>query len=495
MSQPASDPLPPAPYLVLGCARAGVSAAEALATRVAPSKIRLWDGNDGSETRRRRARLASLGVEVELGPWRREALLGSPAGAVIKSPGVPAESEPVREALALGLPVLDELELGRRLSRRRLIAVTGTDGKSTVCALLAHALGGEDGPLPVAGNTEFGSPLTALAVEGGPAVIETSSYQLEFCGEPFAELAVLTNLSAEHLHRHHTMSAYGAAKRRLFIGAAQTVALAVVNVDSAFGRQLAQDLRAAGSTVATFGSTEHAQYRVLDARWDAATARVQLGTPSGEGLELVTRLPGWHNAENVAAALAVSDLLGVARAGSLRALETMPGVPGRWERVDCDQPFDLVVDFAHTVAGLRQALLTARDVVGARGTAVHLVLCAGGANNPGKRRPLGALASELADRVVVTEGNGRGEPPEQVIAALLSGWREDRRMPEIVSDRRAAIHQAIRGALPGDIVVIVGRGAMPILLADRSGGGEPFDDRLVAREELISIAPELMLGR
>ncbi len=490
-----SDLLPPVPYLVLGCGRAGVSAAEALAARVPTSKIRVWDVHDGSETRRRCARLAGCGVEVELGPWRRELVRGPTPGTVVKSPGVPAECEAVRDALARGVPVLDELELGHRLSRRQLIAVTGTDGKSTVCALLAHALGGEGGPLPVAGNTDFGSPLSSLAAEGGPAVIEASSYQLEFCAQPFSELAVLTNLTAEHLHRHHTMSDYGAAKRRLFIGGARTVPLAAVNVDSTFGRELAQDLRAAGATVATFGSTKHAQYRVLNATWDAAGARLCLGTPSDGVLRLSTRLPGWHNAENIAAALAACDLLGMARGDSLPALKNMPGVPGRWERVGCDQPFDVVVDFAHTVAGLRQTLLTARQVVAARNTAVHLVLCAGGANNPGKRRPLGAAASELADRVVITEGNGRGEPPEQVIAALLAGWREDRQMPEVVTDRRSAIRRALAGALPGDIVIIMGRGAMPTLLADRSGGGSAFDDRCVAREELISMAPELMLQR
>jgi UDP-N-acetylmuramyl tripeptide synthase len=486
-----SNPLPPGPYLVVGCGRAGVSAAMALATRVSPSEIRVWDAHDGSETRRRRVQLASCGVSVELGPWRQELLQGVTSGTVVKSPGVPADCEPVRDALTRGITVLDELELGYRLSRRQLIAVTGTDGKSTVCALLARALGGEDGPLPVAGNTEFGPPLSSLAAAGGPAIIETSSYQLEFCAEPFARLAVLTNLTVEHLHRHRTMSDYGASKRRLFIGGARTVPLAVINVDSTFGLRLARDLSVAGATVATFGSTKRAQYRVLKATWGAAGARLWVRTPSESVLGLSTQLPGWHNAENITAALAACDLLGLARRDSLPALKTMPGVPGRWEGVDCDQPFDVVVDFAHTAAGLRQTLLTARHIVAARNTAVHLVLCAGGANNPAKRRPLGAVASELADRVIITEGNGRGEPPETVIAGLLAGWREARPRPEVITERRAAIRRALADALPGDVVILMGRGAMPTLLSDRSGGGAAFDDRSVAREELISMMPDL----
>jgi UDP-N-acetylmuramoyl-L-alanyl-D-glutamate--2,6-diaminopimelate ligase len=484
--------LPPGPYLVLGCGRAGVSAAKALARLVSPSEIRVWDAYDGLETRRRGAHLADYGVGVELGPWRQELLPGVTSGTVVKSPGVPADCEPVQDALTRGITVLDELELGYRLSRRQLTAVTGTDGKSTVCALLARALGGKDGPLPLAGNTEFGPPISALPAVGGPAVIEVSSYQLEFSAMPFARLAVLTNLTVEHLHRHRTMSNYGASKRRLFIGDGRAVPLAAVNVDSLFGFGLARDLRLAGTTVATFGSTERAQYRVLKATWDGVGARLSIGTPS-ECLELATQLPGWHNAENIAAALAACDLLGLARRDSLQALATMQGVPGRWEAVDCDQPFDVVVDFAHTAAGLRQTLLTARHIATARNSAVRLVLCAGGANNPAKRGPLGMVASELADHVIITEGNGRGEPPEAVIAGLLAGWQPERPDPEIIAERRAAIRRALADALPGDVVILMGRGAMPRLLSDSSGGGSAFDDRSVAREELLAMMPDLML--
>ncbi len=484
-----NDTLPPGPYLVVGCGRAGFSAAQALRAQVQSSEIRVWDANDGPQTRRRGAILAGHGIRVDLGQWRPDLLEPPYPGTVVKSPGVPSDCAPISAAIAAGVPVIDELALGSRLNRRRLIAVTGTDGKSTVSELLARAMGGVDDPLLIAGNTEFGPPLSAAPRDGGPIVVEASSYQLEFCESPFAELAVLTNVTEEHLHRHGTMSAYTAAKRRLFLGNDRHVPRAAVNVDSDFGRQVARDLGDAGATVAPFGSSARAHWRVLEATWDVGRSAVRLGTPSGE-VRLSTMLPGWHNAENVAAALAVCDLLELTRTEAIAAIEATPGVRGRWEQVDCGQPFDVVVDFAHTPAALSHVLQTARRVVTERGGRVHLMLCAGGGNNPGKRRPLGAIASRLADRVIVTEGNGRGEPRERVIAGLLAGWGPAV-APQVVPDRRAAIREVLIGARAGDVVVLMGRGAMPRLLADASGAGPLFDDRQVAEEEFDAIARDL----
>ncbi len=492
--------LAPGPYLVLGCARAGFSAARALRERRPEAAIMAWDAHDGPANRRRGDRLRQLGVEVRFGPWRPELLSSLQPATVIKSPGLAADSAPVQEALERGITVMDELELGRRLTRRRLLTVTGTDGKSTVSALLAAALGGDGGPVPVAGNTEFGPPLSGIARDGGPVVVEASSYQLEFTDGPLGELAVLTNLTVDHLHRHGTMAAYGAVKRRLFLDGGAVVSRAVVNVDGDFGAWLAADLHAAGAAVATFGSATDADYRVLEARWDAIAGDVRVATPTGE-LSLHTRLPGRHNAENVAAALAAGDLLALPRARTIAVLESMPGVPGRWERIDRGQPFDVVVDFAHTLAGIRQALVTARHVTEARdghgrsghgrGARVHLVLGAAGNNNPAKRRPLMAILGELADRVVLTEGNGRGEPLDDVVADLMSGWPAHRPAPPLVPDRRQAIRRALADAEAGDVVMIIGRGVMPRLLSHASGDGARFDDREVAGEELVRLCRDV----
>jgi UDP-N-acetylmuramoyl-L-alanyl-D-glutamate--2,6-diaminopimelate ligase len=317
-------------------------------------------------------------------------------------------------------------------------------------------------------------------------VVEASSYQLEFTDGPLGELAVLTNLTVDHLHRHGTMEAYGAVKRRLFDLGTTVVPRAVINVDGDFGAALADHLRAAGAAVATFGARPRADYRVIAARWDASISEVRLATPAGR-LELHIRLPGHHNAENAAAALAACDLLALTRARTIAALESTPGVPGRWERIDHGQPFEVVVDFGHTLAGIRQALVTARHVAGARGGRVHLVLGGAGNNNASKRRPLMAILGELADSVILTEGNGRGESLADVVADLMSGWPAGRSAPPLVHDRRLAIRRALRDARPGDVVVILGRGAMPRLLSHSSGDGPRFDDRQVAGEELARL--------
>ena len=380
--------VPGGPYLVLGCGLAGVAAAEALTGRDA---VTVWDEHDGPATRARRERLRAAGVRVLLGPW--EPALVDGTRLVVKSPGVPHDAAPVRDALAAGLLVIDELDLGRRLTRRPLVAVTGTDGKSTVCALVARALG--DG-VPVAGNTDFGTPLSALPSGDGPAVVEVSSYQAEFCTEPFAALAVLTNVTREHLHRHRTIAGYAAIKRRLFIGGGRAVEKAVVSADSEPARALARELAAIGSEVATFGVADSAGYRVLDVTWDERSAAATIATPDGE-LAVRSRLPGRHNAANVAAAIAACDLLGVPRAHTLATIAASPGVPGRWEHIDEGQPFSAIVDFAHTEAALEAVLRTARVIADRTGARVHHAFSAGGRHRPDQARPVRA-AREHAGR-------------------------------------------------------------------------------------------------
>jgi UDP-N-acetylmuramoyl-L-alanyl-D-glutamate--2,6-diaminopimelate ligase len=467
--------VPDGPYLVLGCGRAGVAAADALAGR---GGVTVWDEHDGPATRARRERLQARGVRVLLEPWEPALLDG--ARLVVKSPGVPHDAAPVRDALRAGLLVIDELDLGRRLTRRPLVAVTGTDGKSTVCALVAGALG--DG-VPVVGNTDFGVPLSALPAGDGPAVVEASSYQAEFCTEPFATLAVLTNVTRDHMHRHRTIADYAAIKRRLFIGGGRVVGKAVVSADSEPAGALARELAAAGCEVATFGVAGGAGYRVLDASWDERTAHATIAAPNGD-VAVRSRLPGRHNAANVAAAIAASDLLGVPRAHTLATIGASSGVPGRWEHVDEGQPFSAIVDFAHTVAGLEAVLRTARAIADRTGARVLHACSAGGGTDPSKRGPYGRLASTLADRVVVTEGAGRGEPRERVIAAILAGAAPAGTPLEVIPDRRDAIRAVLSGAEPGDIVLVTGRGAMARLISHTSGEGLVFDDRVVVREEL-----------
>jgi UDP-N-acetylmuramoyl-L-alanyl-D-glutamate--2,6-diaminopimelate ligase len=393
---------------------------------------------------------------------------------------------PFEELPKVGLvPVIDELELGWRLGRSPLLAVTGTNGKTTVCALLRHALATSGISSVLGGNTEEGAPLSALADQDAPVVGEVSSYQLEGTSDLLPELAIFTNLRPEHLHRHGTMENYLAAKRKLFVQDEQCVSRAAVNTDEPWGRRLSVDISARGGQVITFGSGPNADVRVLRSASSVARSVVRLSVM--DRLLEVETLPGRHNAENLAAAVAGCVALGMPATAAAEAMRGATGVPGRWERIVRGQSFDAIVDFAHTPDALEAVLSLGRELVAKRGRGrVHAVLCAGGGNNPAKRVPMGRATARLADRIIVTEGNGRGEPAPQVIAGLLEGIRAERRKPQVdvVEDRRDAIRAGLRGASAGDVVLILGRGRMPRLLSGHSGEGRPFDDRDVVAEEL-----------
>ncbi|HZT53289.1 MAG TPA: UDP-N-acetylmuramoyl-L-alanyl-D-glutamate--2,6-diaminopimelate ligase, partial [Gaiellaceae bacterium] len=273
----------------------------------------------------------------------------------------------------------------------------------------------------------------------------------------FAAL-VFTNLSQDHLDFHGDMESYFQAKRRLFLEGRPP---AVINVGDAWGRRLAAELPGA----LTYGFAA-----------DAA-----IGPDALVGVEL--RLRGRFNVENALAALAAARLLGIEEDAIRRGLESVRGVPGRFESVDEGQPFHVVVDYAHKPDALDHVLRAAREL--AEGNRVLCVLGAGGDRDRGKRPLMGRLASELADLVVVTSDNPRGEPPEAIAAEIVAGAREGAEL-ELELDRAAAIARAVELARPGDVVLIAGKGAeQGQELADRT---VPFDDRDVARDALRRLA-------
>src|SRR5947209_8636507 len=227
--------LPPGPYVVAGLGRAGQAATRRLSALAGAGAVAAWDGPAPPEARAAASELAATGARVALGGDGVE-LLDPVPGCVIKSPGIAPAVPLLRTAARRGIPVIDELELGWRLDDRPLVAVTGTNGKSTVAALALAVLSAAGVRAAVAGNTAFGPPLSALAANACDVVVcEVSSFQLEGCPSLLPEVAVFTNLSDEHLDRHMTMQRYGDAKRRLFVREAAAVPVAVVNFDDEFG--------------------------------------------------------------------------------------------------------------------------------------------------------------------------------------------------------------------------------------------------------------------
>jgi UDP-N-acetylmuramoyl-L-alanyl-D-glutamate--2,6-diaminopimelate ligase len=268
----------------------------------------------------------------------------------------------------------------------------------------------------------------------------------------FAAL-VFTNLSHEHLDFHADMEEYFQAKRRLFLDGAP----AAVNIGDEYGRRLADELPDA----LTFGVTDDAV----------------VGPQVLAGIEL--KLRGRFNVENALGAVAAARLLGIEDDAIARGLESVRGVPGRFESIDEGQPFDVIVDYAHKPFALESVLHAARELASGR---VLCVFGCGGDRDREKRPQMGRIATEFADVVIVTNDNPRNEDPQEIIDAIVAGAAGD---VEVEPDRAAAIAKAIEAADEGDVVLIAGKGAeQGQEFADRT---IPFDDRESAREALRTL--------
>lgn len=481
--------VPPGPYLVAGLGLAGGSAVDALTQRTSPDEVRVWDGFARAQEQRRSAELAVRGITVHHGDEGLERLFDAPSPrTLIKSPGLRPDAPVVVEAVQRGLTVIDEAELGWRLDARPLIAVTGTNGKSTTVSVLAEILRTAGRDPVVAGNTTFGIPYSTTTTRRGDSVLaELSSFQLEGCPTLLPTAAVLTNLTHDHHYRHGTGAAYEACKRRLFVRDDRAVAVAAIGIDQPFGRRLAGELRARGSTVVTFGIHPDADRRVLSAAasLDGGSVRVR----EGAGIRtLRTRLTGAHNALNLAGCLALADGLGLDVETAAQALGSVSPLPGRFERVPGPSGFDVVIDFAHNPDGVAQALGAGRAMLAARGGGRLLtVVSTLSMVDRQQAFDVGRVAASESDRVVLTTQRWTLEDPAD---RLPDGFEEGARsipdaVVDVAYDRGEAIARALRLAKPGDAVLILDRG-------DRGGalyGGDDqpraFDDRAYVRELLV----------
>jgi len=360
----------------------------------------------------------------------------------------------------------------------RIVGVTGTNGKTTTAYLvraLMEAAGIRCGLLgtvkSVIGGRERAVQRTTpeaidlqrlfremLDVGDRSCAMEASSHASELHRLDRVRFAALvfTNLSQDHLDFHGDMESYFQAKRRLFLEGGPPAA---VNVADPYGRRLAQELPDA----LTFGFADDAE----------------IGPQALAGIDV--KLRGRFNMENALGALAAGRLLGIADDAIARGIESVRGVPGRFEAIDEGQPFTVIVDYAHKPGALENVLRAARDLV-ADGRVI-CVVGAGGDRDRGKRPLMGRLASELADLTIVTSDNPRSEDPQTIIDEIVAGVVGD---VDVEPDRAAAISRAIERAREGDVVLIAGKGAeQGQQLADRTVA---FDDREAARDALRTLA-------
>jgi UDP-N-acetylmuramoylalanine--D-glutamate ligase len=422
--------LPDGPFLVVGLARSGQAAARLLAGR--GEEVVGVDSGDPKAA----AGLAGAGVEVVLDTDGLAQLDGT--RTVVKSPGVPREAPVIVAALERGIEVVGELELAWRAIPNRFLAVTGTNGKTTVAELLGHLYRTAGEPVEVAGNV--GTPLASLAGEVDSAatvVCEASSFQLEDSVAFAPECAVFLNLAPDHLDRHRDLESYLAAKLRIFANQGNDD-VAVYNAD---------DPALAGTDLG--GCARRVSFCV----GAAPDCEVSLAEGTifydGEPLLAVTELGlfGEHNVANAMAAAAAALAMGIDRDAVRDGLRSFAGVPHRLEQVAELGGVRFVNDSKATnVASATVGLGAFVDAEGAAARAVHAIL--GGSEKGEDFGPLVEPVREACAAVYLV-GAAAGRLAEALAPAVESGLELHR-----CDDLEDAVRRAASSARPGDVVLL-----------------------------------------
>src|SRR5579872_1164651 len=389
--------------------------------------------------------------------------------------------------------------------RIAVIGITGTNGKSTTAFLIESILTAASRKSALIGTIEYhvaGKVLPAphttpealdlarilsAAVGDGAtdAVMEVSSHALaqeRVFGVPF-DVAVFSNLTRDHLDYHRTMDEYFAAKRVLFEGCGTDAPrVAVTNLDDEYGAKLAEFSRKRSAIVLTYG-WERGDFHAENVDITPRGTRFDMATPQGK-IAIFSPLIGRVNVYNILAAAAATHARGCSAKAIASGVDSLTHVPGRFQRVDCGQPFTVVVDYAHTDDALRNLTALAREFVsraGAAGRVVTIFGC-GGDRDRAKRPLMGEAAGRGSDFVVLTSDNPRSEDPRAIINDALVGLQKTGVKYSVEVDRRKAIALAISEARPGDIVLLAGKGHERVQVTRE--GSLPFDDVEVAREAL-----------
>jgi UDP-N-acetylmuramoyl-L-alanyl-D-glutamate--2,6-diaminopimelate ligase len=414
---------------------------------------------------------------------------------------------------ALGIPVVAVPGLERRVSalgarffhypseQLTVAGVTGTNGKTSTAHFIAQAwqrTSGDAGLIGTIGHGRLGAlkragmttpdPISLQEMLAGcidegveKVAMEVSSHALDQgrCDDVAFDAAVFTNLSRDHLDYHGTMEAYAAAKRRLFVDCHPR--FAVINQDDALGKSLIAEIRN-GTEVLSYGTNGSSELRGSVLRMDSSGMDLRLASPWGGG-EVRTGLLGGFNLSNLLAAAGTLALLGLPWTRVMHQIETMHSVPGRMHCLggERNQPV-VVVDYAHTPDALKQALTALRSHLHGR---LVCVFGCGGDRDRGKRPMMAQVAESLADRVVLTSDNPRNEEPADIVRDMLAGLKRPDDA-QVVTDRGAAIRQAVRESSEGDIVLVAGKGHEA--WQESRGQRIPFSDEAAVRAALEDAA-------
>ena len=401
-----------------------------------------------------------------------------------------------------------------------VVGVTGTDGKTTTSYLIAAALETAGIPTGLVGTVEtrvgpvrertpghvttpgairLQQLLRAMVVAGDrAAVLETTSHGLaaERVGSVAYDAAIFTNLSHEHLEFHGTFEAYRAAKLSLFARLAEPAPakpgahprLGVVNLDDPAGAQFAATTHAAGARLVGYGLGPTADVRATSIVDMPRGLRLDVVAPGWAGtIEL--QLAGRYNAHNALAAVSLAIGWGLDPEAARAGIEALAGVPGRLERVDRGQPFEVVVDFAHTPAALETVL----DLLGAAaarsGGGLIAVFGSAGERDRAKRPMMGRVAGQRCRLVVLADEDPRGEDRLAILNEIAAGAEAAGRRRGtdllVIPDRSEAIATALERAGPGDVVVLAGKGHEPTI--EQATGPVAWDERAAAERALADL--------
>jgi UDP-N-acetylmuramoylalanine--D-glutamate ligase len=419
---------------VLGLARSGLAAARALAAGGA--EILAWDDNPGVRDR--------VAAEIPLADlanvdWRQ-------IPALVLSPGIPhsfpAPHPAVVRARAAGTEIIGDIELlGRARPDARYVGITGTNGKSTTTALIGHILAAAGRPVEIGGN--LGTPALTLAPLGGEGayVLEASSFQLELITTLAFDIAVLLNITPDHLERHGDMAGYIAAKRRIFAHQ-RPGSTAIIGIDDPICRALCDDLRRAGpANVVPISVVESApggvyvasgvdRGRLIDATGPQPTLVLDLA--------LAERLPGVHNWQNAAAAYAAVRAVGVAAEAAASAIRSFPGLAHRQELVATIDGVRFINDSKATNADATEKALLCYE-------AIYWIV--GGLPKAGGITPLTPYFGRLRHAFLI------GTATEE-FAATLGTSVPFTRCGDLATAVAAAAEAARRERVPGAVVLL-----------------------------------------
>ena len=418
------------------------------------------------------------------------------------------------------------LELG-------VVGITGTDGKTTTAFLSLAVLeeaGLSTGLISTAavkvGSIQTENPehittpaapqlqqaIRAMVSAGNTAaIVETTSHGLALArvAEVAYDVAIFTNLSHEHLELHGTFEAYREAKLSLFSGLGSMVRpqgagsaaghpakvlarpwprTAIVNADDPSAPLFIAAAQKAGAAVITFGESAGADVRAAAVEEDARSLKVEFATQRWSGV-VELQIAGRFNALNATAAVALGEALALDPDAIRRGLARVGGVPGRMERVDCGQPFGVIVDYAHSPASLEKVLDILAPVAAKQGGGLIVVFGSAGERDVQKRPMMGRIAAERCRLVVLTDEDPRGEDSTVILDGIAAGAEAAGKGRGIdllcIADRGAAIAAAFSRAEPGDVVLLAGKGhEQSIIMSD---GPRPWNERAEAVLALVGL--------